>query len=72
MQGSETLGYVQACGEEQVAELRLSAELERDPSDPESVALGFWYMRVEMARHVQVSAYGGDGESALSDDAIEL
>jgi len=71
VKGKEAIGYLQGCDEEHPG-LQLSAELERDPSNPEAVSLGLWYMRWEESGMYKVSAYGDDGESALSETAVTL
>ena len=69
--GQESLGYIQECDDDH-AGVQLSAKLERDPSNPEAVTLGLWYMRWEDPGVYKVSSYGEDGESALSETTLDL
>jgi hypothetical protein len=69
--GQEALGYIQECDSEHPG-IQLSAALERDPGNPESVTLGIWYMRWEDPGVYKVSSYGEEGESALSETTLDL
>jgi hypothetical protein len=67
----EAVYYDQDCGDAPF-EWNLHAAVERSPEQPDTVRLGLWYMRWEDPGTYKLSAYGADGESALSDTTLEL
>ena len=71
VQNAEAVPYGQECGDE-TFDWDLHATLERSPSNPTAVKVGLWYMRWEDPGTYKISAYGPDGESALSDTTLEL
>ena len=66
----ETLTYTQECEDER-AGLELSSRIER-PETPDTVRVSLWYMRWEDPGTYRVSAYGPNGESALSETTLDL
>lgn len=66
----ETLTYIQECKNEG-AGIELTSRLEA-PETPGTVRLSLWYMRWEDPGTYKVSAYGPDGESALSETTLDL
>jgi hypothetical protein len=67
----ERIGYRQDC-DAKYAGVEFRVALERDPNDPAAVTLGIWYLRWEDPGVYKVSSYGEQGESALSDTALDL
>lgn len=71
VRGRESLPYELECDEPQIA-FELVASVDRAESDPTTVTLGIWYLIWAEAGSYKLSAYGVDGESALSDTTLEL
>lgn len=69
--GRESVFYDQDCGDAEFA-WDLHATVERSPEVAGTVRLGLWYMRWEDPGVYKLSAYGADGESALSDTTLDL
>ena len=71
IRNEEAVAYGQECGDQQL-DWDLHATVERKPGNPSTVRLGLWYMRWEDPGTYKVSAYGAQGESALSDTTLQL
>lgn len=67
----EVLAYFQQCEGDQ-ANNGFAVPIKRSPTQPDSITVGLWYVAWNGAGVYKVSAYGIDGETALSDSSRRL
>ncbi len=72
LEGREVVSYLQSCLDGQSPNVPWTAEVERLPSDPETVRLVLVYQRSGTALPHRASAFNAAGESALSSTSLVL